>query len=559
VTFTLARGSTETVFLAWVPTSPGPATIRILVEADGGVWPLIYRNWDFHIADDAIPTPIPDNWADVDFDVQTQPELTIAQWGATPSPFRSQSFGLNLTVTNTGQTPAPDIAVKVWESTAPGSILGSLYGVDVPALSSVNVTVGVAGFSVLDDYVLVAKVDANNSILEPNELNNEVQITVTILAPEGRVIPQSPPVGQVFQPGVRPSVTGSVIATDGQGIPGVDLEVRLLNGAGATVASATGTTGNEGRYQIALNLSTDLPNGAYTIVVDAPTNAAIEPASIAVRIEKQVGFWDTTFAGIPVWVWLIVIVGIAIAAGGGTAYVKFVGLGKLVECGECGAYITEDSTKCPKCGVEFEKDMAKCSNCQAWIPVDVKQCPECGVEFMTGEVEMADYEAQMRKQYDEVKKKFREEASKELGRAMTDREFEDWWRTQPTFVTFEDWLREEEEMRRMGSKPCPVCSTLNSVTATVCHKCGTLLKEEARKSSRPAPAPARPAAAQPPTGMAPEGEEAAGFAPPGEAIPKKVLKKPVVGVPIVQKKVIKRPLEEEKKEGEGTGGEEEQI
>src|SRR2546428_10043109 len=155
----------------------------------------------------------------------------------------------------------------------------------------------------------------------------------------------------------------------------------------------------------------------------------------------------------------------------------------MVECGECGSFIPEDSTTCPKCGVEFEKDMAKCSNCQAWIPVDVKQCPECGVEFATGKVEMADYQEKMRLQYDEVVTKFKEEASRQLGRALSDREFQEWWRKQPTFVTFEDWLREEEEMRKMGSKPCPTCGTLNSVTANVCHKCGSLMRETPRPPS----------------------------------------------------------------------------
>jgi ribosomal protein L40E/RNA polymerase subunit RPABC4/transcription elongation factor Spt4 len=284
----------------------------------------------------------------------------------------------------------------------------------------------------------------------------------------------------------------------------------------------------------------------------------VQDAQISVRVIVPLAWWAAPFLGLPVWIWLLVVIGAVAALGGGTAYVKYVGLGKLVECGECGAFISEDSTSCPKCGVEFEKDMAKCSNCQAWIPVDVKQCPECGVEFATGEVEMADYEAKMRQQYEEVKRRFREQSSQELGRALTEREFEDWWRAQPTFVTFEDWLREEEEMRRMGSKPCPVCNTLNSVTATVCHKCGTLLKEGTQQKPRGGTPPARPAtpapqpvarAAQPAGEEAGEGGESMGM--PSEAIPKKVVKKPIVGAPVVQKKVIKRPLEEQK-EGEGS-------
>src|SRR3989449_2460183 len=87
---------------------------------------------------------------------------------------------------------------------------------------------------------------------------------------------------------------------------------------------------------------------------------------------------------------LVILAAAAAVAIGVSLYWKVYGLGKMVECGECGAFIPEDATTCPKCGVEFERDMAKCSNCQAWIPVDVKQCPECGVEFATGQLEMAD-------------------------------------------------------------------------------------------------------------------------------------------------------------------------
>jgi len=204
--------------------------------------------------------------------------------------------------------------------------------------------------------------------------------------------------------------------------------------------------------------------------------------------------------------------------------------------------------------------MAKCSNCQAWIPVDVKQCPECGVEFATGEVEMADYQEKMRLQYDEVVAKFKEEASQQLGRALSDREFQEWWRKQPTFLTFEDWLREEEDMRKMGSKPCPTCGTLNSVTATVCHKCGSLMREIARPpgggsgGAAPVIHTRRPGGAPPSEG--PSGGAPAPYAPPSstpsgtESIPRRVIRKPIASQPVVQKKIIKKPMGEGQ-EGEG--------
>jgi hypothetical protein len=111
----------------------------------------------------------------------------------------------------------------------------------------------------------------------------------------------------------------------------------------------------------------------------------------------------------------------------------------------------------------------------------------------------------------------------------------------------------------MGSKPCPVCGTLNSVTATVCHKCGSLMKDQPARPpsggsggmvqpSRPAsPAPA----AQPPSGGAQAGM---GAMPGSTDAVRRVIRKPVTPgpAPIVQKKVIKRPAGEgEQADGEG--------
>ncbi|HEX9340185.1 MAG TPA: zinc ribbon domain-containing protein, partial [Thermoplasmata archaeon] len=227
-----------------------------------------------------------------------------------------------------------------------------------------------------------------------------------------------------------------------------------------------------------------------------------------------------------------------------------------------GAFIAEDATTCPKCGVEFEKDMAKCSNCQAWIPVDVKQCPECGVEFATGQVEMAGYQEKMRVQYDEVVGKLRDEASRQLGRSLSDREFQEWWRKQPTFVTFEDWLREEEEMRKMGSRPCPVCGTLNSVTAKVCHKCGSLMRDQRPPGGGGGgvavvtPTARRPAAPAAASSEAPSGSQAApvalpAAAPPAgtEVIPRRVIRKPVSAQPVVQRRIIKKTVEKQEDQG----------
>jgi len=179
--------------------------------------------------------------------------------------------------------------------------------------------------------------------------------------------------------------------------------------------------------------------------------------------------------------------------GGITAYLYFVGLGKTVQCGDCGAFIPEGAKKCPKCGVEFEDEVAKCSVCGSWVPIDVKNCPDCGTEFTVGSEDLDDYEAKMRRQYDDIVRKFKQEAKGELGAEFTETEFQAWWAKQPTFITFDQWLKEEEEMKRMGSKPCHNCGTENSVTAKICHKCGTFLEdgveEKPKKPVGKAPSP----------------------------------------------------------------------
>ena len=126
-------------------------------------------------------------------------------------------------------------------------------------------------------------------------------------------------------------------------------------------------------------------------------------------------------------------------------------------------------------------------------------------------------------------------------------------------------------MRKMGSKPCPVCGTLNSVTATVCHKCGSLMRDTRPPGGggggeAPATTVRKTAAATVPE---PQGApQASPYAPPagaaspagppsGEVLPRRVIRKPATSVqPVIQRKVLKRPVAEgessESTEGESS-------
>ncbi len=526
---------------SWTPGSDGPHRLTVCVDTPPG----IITNTDYDQTS---------NCADRLVTVLGRPDLTVALITLPAEITQNLAFNVQVRVANIGGSIAENFSVALYDGTrAPTDLLGRTDGVTVDSGDNVTVTVASRAITDLVPHTLLVWVDDNETINEADENNNDATQVFTAVPPPGFISLLSPAQGAVFTYQGSPfDVLGTITTNLGNPIVNATIRVEILF-EGNIVRNPTVQSNENGAFTVQISPDFSEGPGNYTLRVTT-TTPAIEDREIWFLVEERVEWWELDFLGLPLWIWLIIIIIIIAVVVGVTAYVYVFGLGKLVECGECGAFIPEASTSCPKCGVEFETDTAKCSNCGAWIPVDVKSCPECGVEFATGEIEMEDYRQKMRMQYDEVVQKFRGEAEAELGHTVSNEEFNAWWRSQPTFLTFEDWLREEEEMRKMGSRSCPHCGTLNSVTATICHKCGGLLEVAPAPA---APPPAKPAEAVPPKAEAPaepgvappEGAPARVVVPkPVEPVPKKVVKKPVTPVP---KKVVRRVEEEETDETEG--------
>ncbi|MFH0815722.1 MAG: CARDB domain-containing protein [Methanobacteriota archaeon] len=484
------------------------------------------------------------------------------------------------------------------------SRLGSAKINLLPANASSTVTIQCSGVNTAGDHNLIAILDggwdvntAYGLVNEFNETDNNASKNFTVRMPDFQIHVTSPSQGVILEPGINLNVAGEVInlalSTPASGV--VITVILRAEGSTAIIRQTTLTSGSDGVFNGGLAVPADA-EGQYTITLNS-TNT--EDVIVALQFE-------TAPTPTPLWIYIVIIIIIVVAVVGGfTAYTYFVGIGKLVECGSCGAFIPDGAHKCPKCGIEFESETAKCSVCSAWIPIDAKKCPECGAEFTTGDEEGEGYEVKMRAQYDEMLGQIKVQAKKTLGPKMTDEQFQNWWKAQPTFITFDEWLREEEEMRKMGSKPCPQCGTPNNISGRVCHKCGTGLKAEAPKGKMPTPTPvaaAKPtavpapatapketkkcpncnmqvdvkepicpvcgndferksgtppqpqqrapspqpvAAPQPPVQQPPAQQQAGGQ--PGE--PRPVVKK-IVRTPMpMQRVVVKKPGEEEKKEG----------
>jgi ribosomal protein L40E len=468
-----------------------------------------------------------------------------------------QMFGRTVNITadveNLGARPASGLEILFSVRGVNESLnytIETLTGETVPAGSIAPFSaVWTINFSSPGTYWICVEVDSAKVVTEPNEANNyaEAEFTVLPLAVDVTVSLE----GSEFATG---STIVVMVAVYYQGtvVPVVGVHVRLamydsqFNIFVATItpdpSSAPLMTGPAGSLTESIIVPTDLPGGNY---------------HIGVTIQDEEYFTTSTFAvtgevsgeGIPMIIWIIVILAIVGVVIGFTAYTYVYGLGKLVECGECGAFIPAASKRCPKCGVEFEVGTMKCSECGAWVPSDAGECPNCGVKFV-GEPEGddLDYLERMKAGYEAMVSEYRELAKPELGKKFSDKKFEEWWKDQPSYVSFDDWLAKEEEKRKEGPMACPVCGTLNPREATVCHKCGTVFAVAEGEPALPdeggpgipmePSAEAPPPMEQPPARRPPEGGAGGGAA---EA-PRMVIRRPI-DRKVVPKKIIRTPVD----------------
>jgi RNA polymerase subunit RPABC4/transcription elongation factor Spt4 len=292
----------------------------------------------------------------------------------------------------------------------------------------------------------------------------------------------------------------------GKGVATVN--VTFIGPGGRTLVATDSYA--SGPFQTQIQPPTTLQaGGTYTVLVTAYYNGrtvsyTASPVQIAGSPPPPPSFWNTDVFGPITWLYLIIIIAAVLAAA--IAFLLLTGRlsrGKLVECGECGSLIPASATVCPKCGAEFEVDLVRCSRCASTIPAASEVCPECAAQLLgTPEPESKDPE---RQGYADFVERYRAEAKKELADNYTEGAFWDWWKRQPSYVSFNQWKLQQSASSRVGMT-APVVSPT----------------ESAEPVSPPAPAPPR----RPPTG-------GAGAAPPDRAgAPTPPAAKPATAPPV---------------------------
>jgi ribosomal protein L40E len=467
-------------------------------------------------------------------------------------------------VTNVGGRAAYDFTVSVGirnESFVGGGSYNTTLkaeNLNVSSLPDVNVVSMTFDWTVMltvwADYEIWVYVDSwvsgtsIGNVSEPIETNNWAVLPFTIvqLTADVRIVLEK----TEFTSGDEIYITMTIsYAGTGTAVPDVpNVYFQLVDASTRAPVEGSQTaevkSSADGFAIQTLTIPISIDSGSYEVVAVIFGTTYADTAPAVVQISSGVS--GELF---PWWVWILIIVIVGAVIAGFTVYTYFYGLGKYVECGECGAFIPAASKRCPKCGVEFEAGTMKCSECGAWIPAESTECPNCGVKFVGETEEQADYMERMRKEYDDMVSKYRELAKPELGKKFSDKAFDEWWRKQAGYISFDDWLAKEEEKKKEGPIPCPVCGTLNPKEATVCHKCGTVFGGRGGPGGKGPPSvqASVPQEEQPPENQ--QSTTQASVAP--GAAPRMVIRRPIEKK-VVPKKIIRTPsgqiIEEEQKE-----------
>ncbi len=148
------------------------------------------------------------------------------------------------------------------------------------------------------------------------------------------------------------------------------------------------------------------------------------------------------------------------------------------DCPECGTHISGDSTRCPKCGVEFvieEVSESECPECGKLISSDSEECPACGAKFeviVEDEEEPNQEQARIEAEQNEELKKQQEQARIE---AEQNEELKKQFpvlvaEVKPLMAMAKDFEIDTSECRRMIDKAVRAGKQKDIATAVQCVK-----------------------------------------------------------------------------------------
>jgi len=335
----------------------------------------------------------------------------------------------------------------------------------------------------IDTHILRVVLNPARNVTERNYENNNATITLDVTPPEMEIVfaKYSEEHQNVIYEGDHLIVIIKVInknATESRGKTVYMSNVTVsLNLGNLGKYSAMTTEYGVARFVIPVNKV-----GEFTPLVTLEYYGSIRSLTLTGDEYKIVT--EPKPLKIP-WLWIIIVV--IVAAVGGFFLYGFLRFRKKAKeymlCGNCGRLVPADAERCPYCGVVFEKEKVKCPECGSWIDEDAKYCPVCGALFIDKEDPEYDKFAEMKSKYERYLEKYKLEARKYIGKEFTAEEFFKWWKTHPEFISFQEWLKRQEERIEGETVLCPVCGAVNPKGAKICRVCGSPLPSEEKEEA----------------------------------------------------------------------------
>jgi len=201
------------------------------------------------------------------------------------------------------------------------------------------------------------------------------------------------------------------------------------------IERVTGTTNSFGIYTLSFKA---MNSGNYNVIINYQGPVGIQTISYSgVFSVKQAPIEIPSFIYPVIIIVVVVIVFLYLIN-----YFRNKNIG-MVQCSVCGAILPEGTTKCPRCGTEFEKDRVKCSECGSWIPEDSKYCPNCGALFINKHDPEYTGMSKLKAEYEQFLDSYRQKAKAVLGDKINEQEFQSWWRNNPDYKSFRQWIMEK--------------------------------------------------------------------------------------------------------------------
>jgi RNA polymerase subunit RPABC4/transcription elongation factor Spt4 len=312
--------------------------------------------------------------------------------------------------------------------------------------------------------------------------------------------------GATLTPGNEYEGNGSAVF-NGSGNARINITAVGPNGDRFLLSTVSTPTGNFSAVFIPF---TTMGPGTYAITTTASYNgrtvsySSANAFTIAATAGPTPSLLAQKFFGLPFMDWLLVIIVAIVGVVAFLLLTRSAARGKLVECGECGALIPDHAMVCPQCGAEFETDLVRCSRCGSTIPANSTVCPECAAQLLgKPEEETRDPE---RQGYNDLVDRFKTESKRELGDNYSEGAFWDWWKRQPSYLSFSQWRLQQAQGSRAGmtAPPANASEVLSAAVSPNPPKKGggaappAAARPAARTAATPAAAPrsaAPPAAA----------------------------------------------------------------